>query len=202
MYKFIKIIKKIKIKNMLILILLLIFNTYAWFIYATRVNTEITAHVSSWNVEFIGAEGEIITNLSIEIGRIFPGMEGDKKFEKIVEVRNNGETKAQLGFEIEILSIMGETFTVNETDGPTTQDIIDKINTEYPFKIKIEVDDAELQDGTGYGKFIIGLEWPFESGDDEADTYWGNKAYEYFSTHPEENSIKIDMILKAIQKAE
>lgn len=202
MHKFIKIIKKIKIKNILILILLLIFNTYAWFIYATRVNTEITAHVSSWNVEFVGAEGEAITNLSVEIGRIYPGMEEDKKFEKIVEVHNKGETKAQLGFEIKSLFIMGETFNVNEIDGPTTQDIIDKINTEYPFKIKIETDDEQLKNGTGHGKFIISLEWPFESGDDEADTYWGNKAYEFYSLYPEESSIKIDMVLKAIQKAE
>lgn len=202
MHKLIKIIKKIKIKNMLILILLLLFNTYAWFIYATRVNTDITAHVSSWNVEFIGAEGEIITNLSIEIGRIYPGMEAEKKFEKVVEVQNKGETKAKLGFEIKSLFIMGETFTVNEVDGPTTQDIINKINTEYPFKININVEDTQLQEGTGKGKFTISLEWPFESGDDEADTYWGNKAYEYYSLHPDESSIKIEMVLKAIQKAE
>lgn len=202
MHKLIKIMKKVKIKNMLILILLLLFNAYAWFIYATRVDTEITAHVSSWNVEFIGAEGEITTNLNIEIGRIYPGMEDDKKFQKIVEVHNKGETKAQLGFEIESLSIMGEEITVNEVDGPTTQDIVNKINTEYPFKISINVDDTQLQDGTGNGRFTISLEWPFESGNDENDTYWGNKAYEYFSLHPDDSSIKIKMVLTASQKAE
>ena len=67
MHKFIKILKKVKLKNMIILILLLIFNTYAWFIYATRVATDITAHVSSWNVEFVGSEGEITTNLVVTI---------------------------------------------------------------------------------------------------------------------------------------
>lgn len=202
MHKLINIMKKIKIKNMLILILLLLFNTYAWFIYATRVNTEITAHVSSWNVEFIGAEGEIITNLSVEIGRIYPGMEENKKFEKIVEVQNKGETKAQLGFDIQSLFIMGEEFTVDETNGPTTQDILNKITKEYPFKISIDIEDEKLQAGTGKGKFTITLEWPFESGNDEADTYWGNKAYEFFSLNPDESSIKINMILKAMQKAE
>lgn len=202
MHKLIKIMKKVKIKNMLILILLLIFNAYAWFIYATRVDTQITAHVSSWNVEFIGAEGEITTNLNIEIGRIYPGMENDKKFEKIVEVHNKGETKAQLGFEIQSLFIMGEEITVNEEDGPTTQDIVNKINTEYPFKISINVDDTQLEEGTGNGRFTISLEWPFESGNDENDTYWGNKAYEYFAVHPDDSSIKIKMVLTASQKAE
>lgn len=202
MHKLIKIMKKIKIKNMLILILLLIFNAYAWFIYATRVDTEITAHVSSWNVEFVGAEGKITTNLDIEIGRIYPGMEQEKKFERIIEVHNKGETKAQLGYEIKSLTIMGETFIVDEINGPTTQDIIEKMQTEYPFKIKIEKEDTLLQEGKGTGKFTITLEWLFESGDDEIDTYWGNKAYEYYSVHPNENAIEIEMTLSATQKAE
>ena len=199
MHKFIKILKKIKIKNMLILILLLMFNTYAWFIYATRVATDITAHVSSWNVEFVGSEGEITTNLLVTIGRIYPGMD---RFEKIVEVHNKGETKAVLGYEIEEFKVMGETFTVDETNGPTTQDIVDKMNTEYPFKIKIEKDDTLLSEGTGNGTFTISLEWDFESGDDEADTNWGNRAYEFYSLHPGENSIEIKMTLMATQKEE
>lgn len=199
MHKFIKILKKIKIKNMLILILLLMFNTYAWFIYATRVATDITAHVSSWNVEFVGSEGEITTNLLVTIGRIYPGMD---RFEKIVEVHNKGETKAVLGYEIEEFKVMGETFTVDETNGPTTQDIVDKMNTEYPFKIKIEKDDTLLSEGTGNGTFTISLDWEFESGDDEADTNWGNRAYEFYSLHPGENSIEIKMTLMATQKEE
>lgn len=199
MQKFIKILKKVKIRNMLILILLLMFNTYAWFIYATRVATDITAHVSSWNVEFVGSEGEITTNLLVTIGRIYPGMD---RFEKIVEVHNKGETKAVLGYEIEEFKVMGETFTVDETNGPTTQDIVDKMNTEYPFKIKIEKDDTLLSEGTGNGTFTISLDWEFESGDDEADTNWGNRAYEFYSLHPGENSIEIKMTLMATQKEE
>ena len=56
MQKLIKIMKKIKIKNILILILLLLFNTYAWFIYTTKVSTDLTAHVSAWNVDFVAKE--------------------------------------------------------------------------------------------------------------------------------------------------
>lgn len=199
MHKFIKILKKVKIKNMLILILLLMFNTYAWFIYATRVATDITAHVSSWNVEFKVGEEVLTTNLLVSIGRIYPGME---TFEKVVEVLNRGETKAVLSYEIEEFTVMGETFTVDEENGPTTQDIVNKMNTEYPFKIKIEKDDTLLSEGTGDGKFTISLDWDFESGDDEADTNWGNRAYEFYSLHPGENSIEIKMMLKATQKAE
>ena len=56
MEKIVRIIKKVKIRNILILILLIIFNTYAWFIYATKVATEISVHISSWNVEFATGE--------------------------------------------------------------------------------------------------------------------------------------------------
>ncbi len=56
MNKIIKILKKIKLRNLIVLIILLAFNTYAWFIYTTRVSSEITAHVSSWDVEFIAKE--------------------------------------------------------------------------------------------------------------------------------------------------
>ena len=179
MHTFIKIIKKVKIKNMLILILLILFNAYAWFIYATRVSTDITAHVSSWNVEFVGDD-----------------------VEKTVEVHNKGETPAVLDYEIKELKVMGETFTVDEENGPTTQDMITKMNTEYPFKINIEKDDKQLSEGTGNGKFIISLDWNFESGDDEADTIWGNKAYEFYELHPDENSIELKLTLIATQSAE
>ena len=202
MQKFIKILKKVKIRNMLILILLLIFNTYAWFIYATRVATDVSAHVSSWNIEFVGTEGEITTNLEVNIGRIYPGME---RFEKVVEVRNKGETKAVLSYQIEEFDIMGEKFIVNEKNGPTTQDIVNKMNTEYPFNIKIEKDDSLLSEGTGNGKFTISLDWDFESDSedgDELDTIWGNKAYEFYSLNPGKNSIEIKMTLIATQKEE
>ena len=202
MHKFIKIMKKVKIKNMLILILLLLFNAYAWFIYATRVATDVTAHVSSWNVEFVGTEGEITSNLEVNIGRIYPGME---RFEKVVEVHNKGETKAILSYKIEELEVMGEKITINEKNGPTSQEIANKISTEYPFKINIEKDDTLLSEGTGDGKFSISLDWDFESEDenrDELDTIWGNKAYEFYSLNPGKNSIEIKMTLIATQKEE
>ena len=49
------------------------------------------------------------------------------------------------------------------------------------------------------GKFIITFEWPFESGDDAADTFWGNKAYEYYSLNPRKNSIELEVKLIASQ---
>ena len=197
MSKFLKIIKKIKLRNLIILVVLLAFNTYAWFIYTTKVSLDLTAHVSAWDVEFVSKEGGITSNMLIEVERVCPGMDN---FEKIIEVNNRGEVGATLSYEIESLKIMGNTLEVSETSGLTSEDIENKMKTEYPFKINIEKDDEGLVSGTGNGSFRITVEWPFESGDNAKDTEWGNRAYEYYSLHPGENCIELKLILKATQK--
>lgn len=197
MEKIIKVFKKVKIKNLIILIFLLIFNTYAWFIYATRVSADLSVHVSSWNVEFVTGEGDITTNIEIVVDRIYPGME---TFERTIEVHNKGETKAVLDYEIESLKIMDDTYEVNEETGLTTQDIENRIKTEYPFKINIEKNDNQLEQGSKDGYFKITIEWPFDSGDDEKDTIWGNKAYEYYALNPGEKSIELKLQLIATQQ--
>lgn len=197
MEKIIKVFKKVKIKNLIILIFLLIFNTYAWFIYATRVSADLSVHVSSWNVEFVTGEGDITTNIEIVVDRIYPGME---TFERTIEVHNKGETKAVLDYEIESLKIMDDTYVVNEETGLTTQDIENRIKTEYPFKINIEKNDNQLEQGSKDGYFKITIEWPFDSGDDEKDTIWGNKAYEYYALNPGEKSIELKLQLIATQQ--
>ena len=197
MSKFLKIIKKIKLRNLIILVVLLAFNTYAWFIYTAKVSLDLTAHVSAWDVEFVSKEGGITSNMLIEVERVCPGMDN---FEKIIEVNNRGEVGATLSYEIESLKIMGNTLEVSETSGLTSEDIENKMKTEYPFKINIEKDDEGLVSGTGNGSFRITVEWPFESGDDVKDTEWGNRAYEYYSLHPGENCIELKLILKATQK--
>ena len=197
MSKFLKIIKKIKLRNLIILVVLLAFNTYAWFIYTTKVSLDLTAHVSAWDVQFVSKEGGITSNMLIEVERVCPGMDN---FEKIIEVNNRGEVGATLSYEIESLKIMGNTLEVSETSGLTSEDIENKMKNDYPFKINIEKDDEGLVNGTGNGSFRITVEWPFESGDDAKHTEWGNRAYEYYSLHPGENCIELKLILKATQK--
>lgn len=194
MEKIVKIIKKIKIKNIIILILLIIFNTYAWFIYATRVATDITVHVASWNVEFATGEEETTTNIIIQIERAYPGMDN---YQKDIRVKNKGEVKAELSYNIKMLNVMGEKYTVGENI--TLEELQKKIEEEYPFKISIAKDDSELKQGTGDGIFGITIEWPFESGDDEKDTLWGNKAYYYYEANPDKKCIELQLELVAKQ---
>lgn len=196
MNKIVKILKKIKLRNILILIILLAFNTYAWFVYTTKVSTDLTAHVSAWDVEFVAKDGGVTSNLLIEVERIYPGME---TFEHIVDVKNRGEVNVQLSYDIESLKIMDEYYEVSETSGLTSQYIETKMTSDYPFKIEIVKEDSGLMTGTGDGQFRITVEWPFESGDDELDTYYGSKAYEYYSTKPGAKCIELKLKLNASQ---
>jgi len=196
MNKIVKIIKTIKIRNIIFLILLLIFNTYAWFIYATRVSTGISAHVSSWNVEFTTGEDETTTNIIIEIDRIYPGMDTVKKE---VNVKNKGEISAKLDYEIISLKVMDEEYKIGENIA--SDELETKMKEQYPFKVNIVKDDTELIQGTGTGKFSVTIEWPFESGNDELDTLWGSKAYEYYSLNPGAKSVEVEITLIAEQIA-
>ena len=196
MHKVLKIMKKIKIRNLIILILLLVFNAYAWFVYTTRVSLDLSAHVSSWDVQFVAKDGGVSSDMIIKVEKVYPGMED---FEKIVNVQNRGEVNVELSYEIESVRIMDETIEKNDETGVTSESIEEKLKKDYPFKINIVKDDSNLITGSGNGSFKITVVWPYESGDDEADTNWGRKAYEYYENNPDKECIELKLVLKATQ---
>ena len=187
------VLKKIKLRTLIILLLLLVFNAYAWFIYATRVTMSLSAHVVSWNVRFQAGDEEITEKVEFEVGRIYPGMD---TYTQEINVENTGELSAKLTYEIKSLKILDEYYEVGED--LTEDELKDKIS-EYPFKIKIDKSKDELEAENGQATFTISVEWPYESGDDKLDTSWGEKAYEYYSTNPNEPSLVLNVELKATQ---
>ncbi len=118
-------------------------------------------------------------------------------YEQNITVYNKGESKATLDYEFESIEILGEKFEIGENF--TSEDLENKIKNDYPFKINIVKDDSNLVGENGEGYFRITVEWPFESGNDSLDTYWGNKAYEYYSLNPGKESLHIEMMLIAVQ---
>lgn len=189
-------LKKVKLRTLILLIIILSFNSYAWFVYSTKVSTGMSAHVTSWNISFQTGDEVIETNISIDLDRIYPGME---TYEKEITVKNNGETKASLNYEVTSMTILGTKYEIGEEF--TSKQLEEKIKNEYPFKISIVINEGTIETEEGYGSFNIKVEWPFESQNDELDTYWGEKAYEYYSINPYENSLQVTIKLLAIQKA-
>ena len=195
MDKILNVLKKIKLKTLILLIVLLAFNSYAWFIYANKVSGSLTAHVTSWNVQFQVGEEETTTNIKFEVDRIYPGME---TYEKTLIAHNKGEMKAILSYEIKSVSILGNIYKIDEQT--TSEDLKNVIENNFPFKINITVDNENIEAENGEGQFNISMQWPFESGNDEIDTYWGEKAYEFYAVNPGKTSIVMDIEITATQQ--
>ena len=196
MSKIVKILKKIKIKNLIILIFLLIFNTYAWFVFQTKASLGITAHVSAWKVDFMSEDGTVSKDIVITIDRIFPGM---ATFEKEIKAKNSGDAIATLEYEIESFRVIDESFSIEQ--GYTSAELNNKITNEYPFKTEFIIDDfGTISNSPELGKIRVKVTWPFESGDDAKDTLWGTKAYDFYDKNPEGKSIELKVKLIARQK--
>lgn len=115
-----------------------------------------------------------------------------------IEVHNRGEISADLSYKIMSIEIFGEKFEVG--DQYTSDDLQNMLNS-YPFKITIESSTDQIEAGTGQGKFTIKVTWPFESGNDELDTYYGNKSYEFQTNSPQAKSLIVKFELTAKQGA-
>lgn len=190
----IRIIKTVKLKTLILLIVLLSFNSYAWFIYATKVSSGMNAHITSWNVKFKAGDEDITTNVIFDVDKIYPGMEDEIK---TLTAYNDGEMVAQLSYDIKQIRILDTTYTASET---LTSEEIEALLVDYPFKLTFAIDNSNLNAENGSATFIIMLKWDFESGDDALDTAWGERAYEYNKNYPSSPSIHAEVEVRATQE--
>lgn len=189
-------IRKIKPHTLIILILLLMFSSYAWFVFVTRVSSGLAAHVSAWNVTF-KVDDEEVREIAIDVGQIYPGM---PNYEKVITIENHGEIDGEVSYEIKRMVILGTTYEVSDT--VTSDDLIDMMENDFPFSLVLSVEGEE-------GNIIpvnttrdvkISIVWPFD-GDDEIDTKWGEDAYDYYKEHGTSSpAIHMDLVLKVDQK--
>lgn len=187
--------KRFKFRHLLILAILLSANSFAWFIYANKVEGGVSAKIKSWNVNF-EINGESGVNyIPFNVDVIYPGM---PVFTQTITINNHGETAARLSYEVESASILGEV-TQASADGAVTPDLLlNSLRNDYPFKINPTFSNSVVNPGETQ-TFMFTLQWPFESNDDETDTYWGSKAYEFSEAHPDTPSIVINMKIIATQ---
>ena len=165
-------------------ILLLSINAYAWFVYITRVDAGITAKVRSWNVMFQVHDNNIASEVNFDVGEIYPGMTPFNEYASIV---NTGESAGEAYFTIKSVRIFNDTYTDEDYD---SDELLDILNNNYPFEIDISLTNTLVEPGHTE-RFNIDVTWPYESGDDALDTYWGNVAYNYLQTNPNDSCIYI-----------
>ena len=189
-------IKKVIKPKIIVLIILLTSNTFAWFIYATKVQNEMSAHVGAWDILFESGDSPIVDYINVSIDNMYPGMED---FHYELKAYNKSEVGASLTYTLLSADIMGDVYytkegrneaneEVTETD-LTSEELIKVLKDNYPFKFDFSVSSSNLDADIGEAFYYIDANWPFESGNDELDTKWGIKASEYKKQHPDKPSI-------------
>lgn len=187
--------RRLRIRTLFFLALTLSCNTFAWFVYTSKVENSITAKVREWKVTFDVNGSNVTQNIALEVDSLFPGMEDA---EQVLSISNSGEAKASITYEIVEASVLGEDLLAL---GLTDEEVITKLRTDYPFTIDFNASSGEVISHT-YETVRISVYWPYESGDDEADTLWGNLAYEYHHSNPTSPSIKLVVKITAFQAPE
>lgn len=191
----IRIGRRIRIRHLILLIMLLMLNSYAWFIFSTKVSLGLTAHIASWSIHFTSGDGEQVTYMTFHVDRVFPGMEEARE---TLNINNSGTEPALLSYDIQYVRVFNNVYEQSETT--TSQALEHMLKTFYPFKFNF-VRSSEIIDGlTGAATFDVTLNWAYESGNDELDTNWGRQAYNYYATNPSSPAIEIRMEIQAIQQ--
>lgn len=189
------IFKRVRLSTLILLVITFSSTTFAWFIYATKVSGSITAHIDSWEIMFTQNNTQVEEYISFNIPSIRPGMDD---YTDSITAYNRGERDAEITYEIISAKILGTLYTTDDTV-LTSNMLKNMLADDYPFSITFDLTTGELDAGTGYATFSINVEWPFESGNDSLDTYWGNKSYQYHSDYPLEPSIEITIKISAVQ---
>lgn len=186
-----KVIKKIKLSHLVVLVVLLAVNSYAWFIFVNTVSTDVGVHVRSWKIDVVD-ENDVVTDyVTVEVDSIYPGM---TTFSEQIQAYNYGEVDATISYKVLEATILGTTTVTQEgkTDlgqtptgtEPTSAQLISQLANDYPFHITFGLSHDSIQAGNGVESFTVTVSWAYESGDDVADTEWGVDAYDYTQAHP------------------
>ena len=171
--------------------------TLAWFAYSGLITAKTEVNVKAWKIEFNKSGTEVSNELTIRLNDISPGME---TMSETIDIKNLGDTAAAVSYEIASARILNDELDANDQDK-----LKDALSHDYPFHIDMSISDNFIRAHDGTGEFNISVSWPFESDNDEADSEWGTKAYEFQleESKKEENerrySLKIEIRLKAVQ---
>ncbi len=205
---FLRVLKKIKISHLIVLILILIGNTYAWFIYIDTVSNSVDVHIKAWNIDLQDEQGTVTDTVTVYVDAVYPGM---TTFEKEITVSNYSDLNATVSYELLSVDIMGTTtystegkdeFGLVHTQGEkTSAQLVNELENNYPFQILFDLDTTHLDAVTGQATYTISIQWDYESGNDTLDTIWGEQAYTFINENPGTPCISLNIKIKIQQDA-
>lgn len=210
----------LKIKTVIILVMTLLVNTYAWFIYVSTVSTSLQMHIKGWNFNMTNVDEN--EEFLFQVEEVFPGMDAASKS---MTAQNLGETHTTVRCEFEQIRVFNDIYRVGDNytkvDGTTAQytsdDLFALLNS-YPFRTTIYFDNIVYDgtpiamnpsEGTNISEAEIKFEvtWDYEvAGDADAiaaqdaiDTEWGEKAYEFKKANTSDYCIEVKLRVVAEQ---
>lgn len=187
-----KIFKKVRLRTIFLLAITLASNSFAWFIYTTKVSSSITAKVREWNVTFDinGAVVEKIIEMNVD--SLYPGM---PTYSQTLTASNSGGAKAEITYEIVKADVLGTDLMALGYDN---NHLFNYLANNYPFSITLTVSNPIINLHSEEN-ITISVSWPYESGDDETDTYWGTEAHTFHTANPDTPSISLIIKITAYQ---
>ena len=191
------IFKRTRITTILLLLVTFASSTFAWFIYATKVATGITAHIEAWNILFTSEDNTVEEYINFYIPNLYPGMED---FNDSITAYNLGERSADISYEIVNVRVLSINYNI-EGGSYSSAQVESILANNYPFHTTFNLANTTLSSSSGNTTFSINVTWPFESNNDVLDTYWGNQAYDFAQNNPDTPSIEIVVKISAVQSA-
>lgn len=150
--------------------------TLAWFAYSGLIGVSTEVNVKAWNIELSKDGSAVTNNVVISLSELYPGM---TPVTELITLRNLGDSDAEIKYDVVSARILGESkdsYLINETD-TTSEYIEDLISHYYPFGINISISNNYILSKGIEETFEISISWPLDSGNDELDSIWGNKAH-------------------------
>ena len=146
--------KILLIRSVLMLGFLLVFNVFAWFIYISKVNTEMDIHALSWDVVF-SEGGNAVKDVIIDLD-VYPGME---EYTHSISVTNSGETDANLYFDTKSVTLFGiELLSSDMTEEEKQAALVNQL----PLTIDYEFTNTVVNQSRN-SSFTINVNWEYEN---------------------------------------
>ena len=102
---------------------------------------------------------------------------------------------ANVTYEVTSARIFDDTY---DNSNYTSAQIEQILEENYPFEIVFSVDTVTIGI-TDTTNFRMRVYWPYETGNDSLDTYWGKKAYDYEQSHANSDEIEVHIKIIATQ---
>lgn len=192
------IFKRTRITTILLLLITFASSTFAWFIYATKVSTGITAHIEAWNILFTNEDNTVEEYVNFYIPNLYPGM---PDYNDSITAYNLGERSAEIYYQLVNVRILNTVYNI-EGGSYSSGQMESILANQFPFHTTFSLTNTVVSTNSGNTTFSINVRWPFEANNDALDTYWGNESYNYSANHPGEPSLEIVVKISAVQTNE